>query len=159
MKIIITPSDLIERFIWDKYDSFCLDGKTTNEVNKIIAENKEFEISEDDAFVIGLTNVIYTSEVVYKFKQFAKYILETKSFESETKYYINKGIVIQSMNEFKKKIPKNWKSSDVSFNYELLKIDELITKYEKAINLLPSIMVQEWPCVKKGNVKKIINKL
>ena len=62
MQIIVKPSDLIKRFIWDKYKHFCLDDKNTAEINVIIDEDLDFEINEEDAFVIGLTNVIYTEK-------------------------------------------------------------------------------------------------
>lgn len=159
MKIIITPTDLIKRFVWDKYEYFCLDGKNTADINKIIDENKEFEISEEDAFVIGLTNVIYTTEVIYKFKQFLREILDNKNFEQDKRLYINRQILLDCVHDFKNKIPKKWSSDDVVFNNELNQLPDVYVAFDKGVNGLTTINVQEWPCVKYAQVKKIINKL
>lgn len=159
MKILITPNDLIKRFIWDKYEYFCLDGKNTAEINKIIEENLEFEINEDDAFVIGLTNVVYTTEVVYKFKQFLREILDNKNFEQDKRLYINRQILLDCVYDFKNKIPKKWSSDDVVFNNGLGLLPEVYAAFEKGVNGLTTLNVQEWPCVKYAQVKKIINKL
>lgn len=159
MKIIVQPSDLIKRFVWDKYENFCLDGKNTTEINKIIEENSEFEITEEDAFVIGLTNVIYTTEVIYKFKQYLREILDNKNFEQDKRLYINRQILLNSIDNFKNKIPKRWTSDDVVFNAELTQLPKIFEIFEKGVNGLTSIVVQEWPCVKYAQVKKIINKL
>ena len=111
MVIKVKPSDLIERFVWDKYEYYCLDGKTSVEISEIISENNEFEIKETDAFVIGLISVIYTDEVIYKFKQFILGILTNKNVEFEKRLYIGQQTLLDSLNDFKSKIPKNWKST------------------------------------------------
>jgi len=159
MKIIIKPTDLIKRFIWDKYEYFCLDNKNTAQINTIIDEDVEFEISEEDAFVIGLTNVIYTNEIIYKFKQFLREVLDNKNFEQDGRLYINRQILLDCISDFKKKIPKKWICTDIDFNNELVLLPEIYKTFEKNVNNLVTINVQEWPCVKYAQVKKIINKL
>ena len=159
MKILITPSDLIKRFVWDQYVEYVLDGKNTADINKIIKDDEEFEISEDDAFVIGLTNVVYTTEVIYKFKQFLREILDNKYFEQDNRLYINKQFLLNSIQDFKNKIPKGWISDDNRLNEELTQLPDVYTAFEKGVNALITINVQEWPCVKYAQVKKIINKL
>lgn len=159
MIIKVKPSDLISRFIWDNYDNFCLDGKTTAEINKIIEDDAEFEISEEDAFVIGLTNVIYTNEVIYKFKQFLRYVLENKHFEQDNRKYINRQLLINCIYTFKNKIPKTYVSRSNQFNDELAQLPSLYTKFVDNINNLTAIQVQDCACVKYGQVKKVINKL
>jgi hypothetical protein len=159
MKILITPSDLIKRFVWDKYQDYILDGKNTADINKIIKDDEEFEISEDDAFVIGLTNVVYTTEVIYKFKQFLREILDNKNFEQDNRLYINRQFLLDSIHDFKSKIPKSWVSDDSKFNDELAQLPTVYVAFEKGVNTLVTINVQEWPCVKYAQVKKIINKL
>lgn len=159
MKISIKPSDLITRFIWDKYVYFCLDGMSSADVAALVVADTEFEITENHAFVIGLTNVIYTPEVVYKFKQYLKDILENKCFEQDNRRYINKDILTDSIADFKRKIPKNWKSDDPEFNINLNRLEPLYDTFNKLINLLATINVQECMCVKYGSVKKVINKL
>lgn len=165
MEIKIKPSDLIHRFIWDKYEYFCLEEQNSVEIADIIKKNEEFIINENDAFVIGLINVIYTPEIIYKFKQFLLELLANKSFEfddetdGKKKLFINQQIFTYSINSFKNKIPKNWESLDIEFNNQY---HELPSKYEfflNSLDKLQSIEIQDWPCVKCAQVKKIINKL
>lgn len=160
MKIIIKPSDLIKRFIWDKYKHFCLYELNAVEITEIIENDKEFEISENDAFVIGLTNVIYTDEVIYKFKQYIKEILENKSHMQDTRLYIPKDIILQGINLFKLKIPKNWVNNDFEFNRQLNELNNNIySTFIEYLDQLEITKIQDYDCVKHGQVKKIINKL
>ena len=176
MKLIIKPSDLIKRFIWDKYHHFCLKGVTYKEIDNLINENKEFEITEEDAFVIGLTNVIYTDNVVYKFKQYLKEILENKSFDNKeeiesdddndeeiytpSKLMVSKQLMIDSANDFINKIPKSWNVSNESilFQNELIQVQDLTKVFIEKINSLPITMIQNWPSIKYISSKKVINK-
>ena len=139
MKITVTPTDLIKRFVWDKYEYFCLDGKNTAEVNKIIDENVEFEISEEDAFVIGLTNVIFTSEVIYKFKQFLREILDNKNFEQDHRLYINRQILLDCIHDFKTKIPKRWVGDDMEFNNELAQLPAIYELFNAKVLLVAKL--------------------
>lgn len=176
MKLIIKPSDLIKRFIWDKYQHFCLKGKTYKEIDSIILEDKEFQISEEDAFVIGLTNVLYTDHVVYKFKQHLKEILENKSFDNKeeienddddddeiyhaVKLMVSKQLMIDSANDFLNKIPKVWditKESNI-FQNEINQITDLTKIFIEKINKLPVTIIQNWPSIKYVSAKKTINK-
>lgn len=180
MKLIIKPSDLIKRFIWDKYEFFCLHTKTKAEVEKIIKDDTEFEISENDAFVIGFTNVIYTDEIVYKFKQHLKEILENKSFDHAQKtehdenedlsdddeiyiapkLMINKEIMIDSAKTFLNKIPKSWNTDLESnkFSSELNRIPELTKIFIEKLQKLVIVPINDWECLKYVSVKKLINK-
>lgn len=159
---------MIKTFIWDKYQHFCLDDKTPTQINEIVKNDKEFIITEKDAFVIGLTNVLYTSEVLYKFKQYLLELLINKSFDFAeednnnkiiSRPYINQQILIQSINSFKSKIPKNWASDDIKFKKELESLPLIYETFIENVKKLVSKEIQEWPCVKCAQVKKIINKL
>src|ERR1035437_9040656 len=178
MKLIVKPSDLIKRFIWDKYEQFILLNLSNANIEKIIKEDKEFEISESDAFVIGLTCVIYTDKVIYKYKIYLRELLENKSFdtgnpttetneegEEETvnkvKLMINKEIAIDNAKLFLNKLPKCWDSSKESnmFNREILQISAVSEKLCQTIEKLPTSVIDGWPCVKYISVKKSINKI
>lgn len=169
MTITLKPSDMITRFIWDKYQHFCLDDKTSTEIAQIIEDDELFTISEKDAFVIGLTNVLYTPEVVYKLKQFLLEILSNKSFDYDedvdtdnkirSRSYINKQILIYSISSFKNKIPKNWSYNDIEFNMGLEQLPTIYDDFIEAVENLDVLSIQDWPCVKCAQVKKIINKL
>jgi hypothetical protein len=177
MILSIKPSDLIKRFIWDKYQHFCLQHLSYNDINNLIKTDKEFIISEEDAFVIGLTNVIYTDNVIYKLKQHMKEVLENKSFdEKETltnvnedseddtyvsiRLMVNKQLMIDSAKEFLNKIPAAWDYSKESnkFNTQLESIPKIISVFVDKIEKLPISVIQEWPCIKYVSAKKTINK-
>lgn len=186
MKILIKPSDLIKRFIWDKYETFCLNDKTNAEIDAIIKNDIEFYISENDAFVIGLTNVIYTDNVIYKYKVFLKEALENKSFDFAVKdkkisdddndenndsddsdvyvpakLMINRDIMTDFANAFISKIPKSYDitKENKAFIDQYLKIKELTDIFTKKLNSLPVVIINDWNCVKYVSVKKLINKL
>lgn len=159
MKIIVKPSDLIGLFIWDKYKHFCLEDKTPTEIAEIVKLDEEFEIDEKDAFVIGLTSVIYTNEIVHKFKQFLKETLGNKSFDIDNKRFINRELLIDAISEFGRKLPKEWKSKDPLFNKGLKDLPKSIQQFDSNLHKLPSTSIQDWPCVNYISVKKIINKL
>lgn len=185
MKIIIKPSDLIKRFIWDSYEYFCLNTVNKAEVDKIIKEDKEFEISENDAFVIGLTSVIYTDLIVYKFKLYLKEVLENKSFDyaqkaepdpqeneegltdeneevyTSPKLMINKDIMIANAKSFLNKIPKSWNTGNESILFidELNRIPDLTKEFIEKLQKLQTSNINDWQCVKYVSVKKLINKI
>lgn len=162
MKIKLKPSDLIERFVWDKYEYFILQNKTKQEITEIIENNYEFEITEKDAFVIGLLNTIYTDEVIYKFKQFLREILDNKSFkykQEEGRKYITRKILLLQAETFMNKIPNNYKSNNIKFNEQLEKIEESLNYFKEKVKQLECTIIQDWPCVKYGQVKKIINSI
>lgn len=162
MKILIKPSEIIERFIQDKYEHFCLSDLSHSVKQKLVQENKEFELSEEDAFVIGFTNVIYTDELLYKFKQYIKEILENKKFDYEKKYYINKDFILNSVYDFKKKIPNYYIINDVVFANNWKNLSLVFEKFLKAINELPFLVIEEFQkmeVITPLSVKKVLNKL
>lgn len=159
MKIIVKPSELIARLVWDKYAYFCLKYKSSDEISKIVAKDEEFELSEQDAFVTGFTNVIYTPELIYKYKQYLREVIENKSIDIDNKFYINKQIFITAMTDFMHKFPKNWKSGDPLFDAKLAKMDGIIEKLVENVENLKIKVIQEWPCLDYNNVKKFINKI
>ena len=59
MQIQVFPTDLVVRCCWDSYVYYVLGSDKDAEL--ILKENKEFEISERDALVIGLLKIIETS--------------------------------------------------------------------------------------------------
>lgn len=164
MEIKLRVSDLIERMLWDNYKKFCLYDKEKEEIEKIIGDNEEFIINEKDAFVIGLLNVIYTEEVIYKYKQFLREIIENKSFrweytEGKERLYITRRILLNNAIRFKNKIPKGYKSDRITFNKQTAMLKAAHKFFIDEIKKLEHTIIQDWPCVKHGQVKKIINRI
>jgi hypothetical protein len=57
MQIIVTPNDIIQRCLWDKYKRFCLHDNNEEEIKNIVEANKPVSLSENDAYVIGLLKI------------------------------------------------------------------------------------------------------
>ena len=68
MQIKILPEDLVRRCLWDSYVYYVLGSD--KDAEQLLKENKEFEISERDALVIGLLKVIETSNLIHKFNTY-----------------------------------------------------------------------------------------
>ena len=77
MKIILCAEDLIRRCVWDSYVYYVLGSD--KDAEQLLKENKEFEISERDALVIGLLKVIETSNLIHKFNTYVVDFLTNKS--------------------------------------------------------------------------------
>lgn len=161
MKITLKPSEIIDRFIWDKFEFYILEGKTRNQINKIIEEDKEFEISEEDAFVIGLTNVIYTNELNYKLKQFLKETLENKKMKNKEDkiIYVSKEQMIDAISLFKRKIPTDYKNADIIFNKQLKELPKLYDKFINNLNKLKITSIKNIDHLYVVQVKKVINRI
>lgn len=159
MEIKIKPSELIERFIWDKYVYYCLSDNNKSEIQEIIENNLEINISEEDSFVIGLTNVIYTDELLYKFKQYILDVLFNKNTEYDRRLYVNKQLLLDNIIIFKNKIPQNYISDNIIFNKNLNEIQDKYEIFAIYIDNLEITLIDEWEFVKCGQVKKILNKL
>lgn len=160
MRILVKPSDLIKRFIWDKYEYFCLQGVNNEKIKELIEKDEEFELAEKDAFVIGFLCVIYTDQVIYKFKQFLLENLNNKNFEYEDgRLWTNRQILTEAVQTFKNKIPTDWVSDDLEFNYQLKQLEDIYESFNTGLEGLDCLIIQEWPCVKCGQVKKLINKI
>lgn len=160
MKIIIKPSDIIERCLWDKYYRFCLKNNyNKEEVKKIVAENKEFEISEKDAFVIGLLNCIYTPDLIYKLNQLLKSDLENKSTIIDNRLHINRDLLVDSATNFLLKFPDFFKSDKYDFNLYYNKLDKIIQLFIFNLNNLETTKFKDALMVKCKQVKKLINEI
>lgn len=159
MTITIRPSDLIERFVWDKYVHFCLHGVPKATVAEMVQADEEFIMKEEDAFVIGLTGVIYTNDIAYKFKQHVKELIENKSFEFEKRLHMNKQLLLDNVRAFLRKVPANYQSSDPAFNIGISGLDTLHELFRINVENLQTVTVQDWQCVRSGQVKKIINRI
>ena len=67
MQIIVTPNDIIQRCLWDKYKRFCLHDKNEEEIKNVVESNKPISLNENDAYVIGLLKIIETDNLVHRF--------------------------------------------------------------------------------------------
>jgi hypothetical protein len=109
MQIIVTPNDIIQRCLWDKYKRFCLHGKTEDEVQKIVEANKPISLSEDDAYVIGLLKIIETDNLVHRFNEDVLDFLQIKSSIIKDDLYISKYAVNKFVSSYYDKFPDYYK--------------------------------------------------
>ena len=115
MQIIVTPSDIIQRCLWDKYKRFCLHDKTEDDLKKMIEDNKPFHLNEEDAYAIGLLKVIETDNLVHRFNENMLDSLQIKSNVIKDELYINKTTITKEITTYLDKFPDYYKAP---FNYK-----------------------------------------
>lgn len=107
MRIYITVEDIIKRCIWDTYVHYVL-GSEKN-IEQIIRENKEVELSERDALVCGLLKVIESDNLIHKFNDYMYHYLTVKSVKNGDDVVIKKKVIDLLVDKFFDKFPtKYW---------------------------------------------------
>ena len=109
MQIIVTPTDIIERCLWDKYKRFCLYDKSEDDVKEIVVANKPTSLSENDAYVIGLLKVIETDNLIHRFNEDIFELLQVKSSVIEDDLYISKYALTKFVTTYYDKFPEYYK--------------------------------------------------
>ena len=108
MKILISPEDIIKRGCWDSYVYYIVGSE--KEAQEILKENKEFEISERDALIIGLLKVLETENLIHRFNNYIYELLMNKSSKHED-LLIRKKTLDYSIDKFLDKFPDYWEPS------------------------------------------------
>lgn len=141
MKIKIYPEDVVKLCLWDNYVYYILGSE--KEAEKILKENKEFEISERDALVIGLLKVIETENLIHKFNTYLVELLTNKSIKEKDFLLIRKKTLDLSVDKFVDKFPDYWEPSigyvkalkdlieyidDIKIEIEKLEIHKIVDK-------------------------------
>ena len=127
MQIIITPNDIIQRCLWDKYRKFIVYEKTEEEIKKIVDENKPFSLTEDDAYAVGLLKIIETDNLIHRFNENILDVLQIKSNIIKDELYINRTTMVREISTYMLKFPEYYKAP---FNYKQA-IEELKVYIEK----------------------------
>jgi hypothetical protein len=105
MKILVTADDLVKRCVWDSYVYYIVGSD--KDAQQILIENKEIEISEKDALVIGLLKIVETDNLVHKFNTYIVDLLSNKSIK-EKDLLIKKKLFDASVDKFMNKFPNYW---------------------------------------------------
>jgi hypothetical protein len=112
MKILIKPSDIIERALWYKYEYYILKDKTQSEIDTIIEENNEFEIPERDALIINLLKCIETDNLQHRLNQHLIHVLDVKStsiqHNKKNIQVISKNAIEYEIKTYLKNFPEKW---------------------------------------------------
>jgi hypothetical protein len=106
MQIKIYPEDLIKRCVWDHYVYYIVGSEKESE--RILKENKEIEISERDALVIGLLKVIETDNLIHKFNTYVMELLTNKSVKEKDYLLVRKKAFDYAIDKFLDKFPDYW---------------------------------------------------
>jgi hypothetical protein len=142
MQIILTPNDIIERCLWDKYFKFVLYNKTENEIKTFIEENSPITISEEDAYAIGLLKIIETDNLIHRFNENIIEILQIKSNIINNDLFINKNVIMKELTTYMYKFPIYYKPA---FNYKkaIEELDKYIKMIEENVNKLEIVTTKQ----------------
>lgn len=141
MQIKIFPEDIVKRCCWDSYVYYVVGSE--KEAKQILKENKEIEISERDALVIGLLKVIETDNLIFKFNNYIVELLTNKSIKEKELLLVRKKTFDLAIDKFLDKFPDYW---EPSANYTRALKD--LVDYIEGVKLL----------VEKLEVHKIVDK-
>lgn len=106
MRILITPSDIVKRGLWDTYAYYVVGSD--KEAEKLLIEDKEFEMSERDALVCGLLKVIETDNLIHRFNDTMIHFLNIKSVKINDDVLIKKKNCREFIDKFINKFPDSW---------------------------------------------------
>jgi len=158
MKLIVTPEDIIKRCLWNDFQYYVLKEK---DIEKFITENKEFELSEEDALVVGLLKILETPNLVHRLKQQVNNLLVLKSLKHEQKLYIGKNSIVGLIENFKKNFPNSYVCKDVKFSLGMQEAFKYAEELLKDLHALPthSITIKDvtYTCLQVMSIKKLID--
>ena len=135
MQIKVYPEDLIKRCLWDSYVYYILGSE--KEAEKILKENKEMDITERDALIIGLLKTIETDNLIHKFNTYVIEILTNKSIHSPQKdgLLIRKKTFDLAIDKFVDKFPDYWEPS-ATWTNSLKDLVDYIANMKKDVDVL-----------------------
>lgn len=158
MKILIYPEDIVKRCLWDTFTYYIVGSE--KEAEKILKENKEFEISERDAIVIGLLKVMETDNLIHRFNDYLIHFLTVRSLKEKDNFLIKKKSVETAIDKFMDKFPQYWESSIVykqSLKDLIQYTDDLKEKISKLDILKMTVQNVSYEFYNTSAVKKLLN--
>jgi len=141
MQIIVTPNDIIQRCLWDKYKRFCLHDNNEEEIKNIVDANKPVSLSENDAYVIGLLKIIETDNLVHRFNDDVFDFLQIKSSIIKDDLYISKYAINKFVSSYYDKFPSYY-NPNASYSKGLVDLRAYIKVIEDRINKLETITIK-----------------
>ena len=155
MKIILCAEDLIRRCLWDSYVYYVLGSD--KDAEQLLKENKEFEISERDALVIGLLKVIETSNLIHKFNTYVVDFLTNKSINQGKDVLVRKKGLETSVDKFLDKFPDYW-IPNTEYKRSLTELVDYIEIFKSGVEKIDIIKVTDQfgthEYLNSNNVKK-----
>jgi len=157
MKIILSCEDIVRRCLWDTFTYYIIGSE--KEAEKLLSENKEFEISERDAVVIGLLKVMETDNLIHRFNDYLIHFLSVRSIKDKDVFLIKKKTVETAIEKFLDKFPNYWKP-DIVYKQSLQDlieyIQELQNKTTKLEILKLTIQNVNYEFYNTNSVKKLL---
>jgi len=141
MQIIVTPNDIIQRCLWDKYKRFCLFEKVEDDVKTIVEANKPISLNENDAYVIGLLKVIETDNFIHRFNDDVLDFLQIKSSIIKDDLYISKYAINKFVSSYYDKFPDYYKPN-LSYKKGLADLLKYIKIIEERIGDLETTTIK-----------------
>lgn len=158
MKIFITPEDIVKRCLWDSYTYYILGSEKVAE--NMLKENKEFEISERDAIVIGLLKVMETDNLIHRFNDYLIHFLTVRSLKDKDNFFIKKKSVETCIEKFLDKFPDYWQT-DLLYKQSLGDLRDYISELNNKINKLEIVKITvqnvSYDFYNTNAVKKLLN--
>jgi hypothetical protein len=156
MKIIIKPDDIVKRCLWDNYVYYILNSQ--KEAEKILTENKEMEISERDALVIGLLKVIETDNLIHRFNMHVAEYLVNKSSKEGLLVLVRMKSFDSMIEKYMDKFPDYW-TPDKVYSHCLKELVVYIDDFKNKMKDLEVHIVEEQGTKKEFYKLKSIKKL
>lgn len=158
MKIQIFPEDIVKRCLWDSYTYYVVGSE--KEAEKILKENKEFELSERDAIIIGLLKVIETDNLIHRFNDYLMHFLNNRAIKEKDTFLIKKKSLEVNIDKFLDKFPDYWNPTPVyisGLKDLVIYINNLKTEISKLDITKSTIQNVTYEFYNANNVKKLLN--
>lgn len=158
MRILITPEDIVKRCLWDTYVYYILGSE--KEAQALLLENKELELSERDAIVIGLLKVMETDNLIHRFNDYLIHFLTVRSMKEKDEILVKKKSLETAIEKFLDKFPDYWTPSTGWANSlkDLVEyINQLREKIDKLEIIKMTIQNINYELYTSNSVKKLLN--
>jgi hypothetical protein len=157
MKITLYPEDIVKFCLWDNYVYYVLGSD--KDAEKILKENKEFDISERDALVIGLLKAIETPNLIHKFNTYVVDFLTNKSISQGKDALVRKKGLDLIIDKFLDKFPDYW-IPDLQYKNSLIELVDYIEVFKSGAEKIEIIKVTDQfgthDFLNSNNVKKLL---
>lgn len=158
MKIFITPEDIVKRCLFDSWAYYIVGSD--KEAERLLKENKEFELSERDAIVIGLLKVIETDNLIHRFNDYLTHFLTVRSIKEKETLLIRKKSIEMAIEKFLEKFPDSW-TPEISYRNGLIDLKKYIENLNQNLEKLDvvkhTIQNVNYEFYSANNIKKLLN--
>lgn len=158
MKIFITPEDVVKRCLFDNWAYYIVGSD--KEAEKLLKENKEFELSERDAIVIGLLKVIETDNLIHRFNDYLTHFLTVRSIKEKESLLIRRRSIETAIEKFLEKFPDSW-TPEISYKNGLFDLKNYVQNLNQNLEKLDvvkhTIQNVVYEFYNSNNIKKLLN--